>query len=295
MSFIREIQKAKPPFVVKGNFIDPYLEVVVSRVLRNRFQVVEVDKENVLQASEYTGGFFDAEPVCYLVRDYAVKLQQHALRDIATGSAVFLISWNRQGPLYEGCGLQEFYAPRLADNRTGMSIVNDWLEFIGLPQRIPLETWKLLCRPDYGVLGNIVKTVLAYDELGEEAFAAVERCGSPESVSSAEVVHALVTGSINDAFKAVEKAWAQGLRVDKMLEYFTIRMDTYYTHLAAGIPHEEALDEAGITGVMRKNIQVLAAAFPESMVDTVWRTFSQYPEEGKSRDVLIVLSLFGKI
>jgi len=47
MSFIKEIRKAKPPFIIKGNFIDPYLEVIVSRILRSRFRIMEVDKENV--------------------------------------------------------------------------------------------------------------------------------------------------------------------------------------------------------------------------------------------------------
>lgn len=296
MSFIKEIRKAKPPFIIKGNFIDPYLEVIVSRILRSRFRIMEVDKENVGQAAAYSGGFFDAEPVCYLVRDYTVKLQPQQLRDLASSSStVFLISWTRQQPLYEGCGLPEFYAPRLSDNRTGAAIVNDWLEFLGFEQRLELETWKLLCRPDYGVLSTIIKTVLAYDTVTEDIFSDVERCGSPENVSTAEIVHAIVTGSLTDAFKAVEKAWALGLRVDCILEYFTMRMDAYYTGVAAGIPHEEALDAAGITGVMRKHIQGLAAAFPESVIDTVWRTFSMYPDEGKSRDVLLVLSLFGKV
>jgi len=292
MGFIKELQLQPTPFVVKGNFSDPYLTGIVNRILSDRFNLIEIDRENMNRYLDFEGGYLfeTAKPDCYIIDDNGLKISLNDLRLFMEKSSVFITAWNKKLPL----DVPEINIPRLSMGSQTLGIVREWSEYLGYDIKLNHADWKIMYRSSYDVMMDIEKTLLAYESLDPSQFLSVT-AASGSRIQLTDLYKALLTGDAKEAFIALDMAWNTNINLEKSLEWFNVKIDNFLTIYHKGETLESSIEKAQLTGLLKRLVEQVYNKIDPNIVDKIWKALhenSRYPE--KAKDILIVLDILGK-
>lgn len=291
MAFIDKLLNDKAPFVIKGNFSDEYQTAVVLRVLSERYDLIEVTEENlnIYGKFEMTSLFEEERETCYIIKDHT-KINKEFLKSFGSRNTAFLVHFSKNFPL----DLPEIPIPRLSGTKQSVSVIKEWVAFLGYAVEVE-DTWQEIKRPSYDILMDIEKTLLAYDRLEPDLFNRITEAGGT-SIQLSDLLKGILTGNMEEAFVALEKAWNSDINIERSIEWFNQRLDNFFEHYyRMGQSMEESFSNAKISGIMKKLITDLSSSISAGTVDRIWEALSTSNQiEGKAKDIIILLKIFNK-
>ena len=293
MGFIKDIQKVDPPFVVRGNFNDPYLWGITERILNHKYNITEIDKDNSHMYSEFDDGllFSPSKPECNLVNNLELQLSFKSLKSFATRNSIIVMDWKQNLPL----DIPEIYIQKMSLNSTTLASLKEWSSYLGFNSDISLDTWKEIFNSSYEVFLDIEKTLLAYGKLTPENYFSIHR-QNQNSIHIVELVKALVTGNIKNSCLALEKAWESKLDVTKIIEWFMIKLDLYLNLIKKGVDPKEASRDLGISGKLGSFLFKHHKEIDASIITRTWKILGEIEtHSGKAKDLMLILGLFNKL
>lgn len=289
----KEIKNTKPPFVIRGNFSDPYLLPIVCDYLRQFYTLNIINKENLHQFRDYEGSllFEPDKPRLLIYNSMELGCSSENVLPLTSRACVFFENFN----VNMKTGLPEILFPRLANTKKAWNVIREYIKYcLRSDAEITYETWQNIYRSSYSILKDIEKTVYAYNSVEPALFHSVTMT-SPTSIQIVELLKNVFEGTYEASLKNLEYAWDTGISLEYALSWFAFKVQAFESEYAAGVSFDDAMNNAEITGNMRKLIKELSKSSLTDMVSSIWNALSKCSKySGKPKDVLILMSLFNR-
>jgi hypothetical protein len=290
----KEIKDSTPPFVIRGNFTDPYLLYMVRNYLMKLFTLEEVKRENLTELRDYETNylFSPSKPRAFLVNALAFPGEVSDIKKLTKKSVVVLENFNMDLKL----GLPVIVIPRLKATKKTAAMVSDYCKyFLEIPIEVDPEVWKEIYSPSFSVFKDIQKVVLAEGAVTVQGFNAVTLT-SPTSIQIVALLKNIFEGSLSDSVLSLEAAWDCGVSLESSLAWFVNRLEVFLEAYARGLTTDEALIEAEMTGNLKALLQYVSKQSAGSLASRIWSSLSgccYY--RGRSKDLMLLLSLFNLV
>lgn len=288
----KELIKQQPPLVIKGNFSDPYLMSIVVSYLRSMYSLVEVNPANFHDLSMFTTVPLYTPKKPQVLFYNSLQFPDLDVKRLTDLNVIILVNFNRTLNL----GLPEILIGRLSGTKKALGFVREYIKYyLKSDAEISHETWVEIARPNFSVLRDIEKTILAYGSITTETFNSTT-VTSPASIQIVELLSQVYKNSFDGSLRALEAAWDSGVSLENALYWFGTRLENYLAAYRKGLSVEDALIEAEISGNLRKLFNLISMQPLNDVVSSIWRSLSLTDRfDGKAKDIMLLLYLFNRV
>ena len=290
----KEIRTTKVPFVIRGNFTDPYLLYLIRNYLTKMFTLEEIQKDNLTQLRDYDINYLfeTKKPRVLLLNALVFPGQKEDIKKFAEKDVVILENFNMNLQL----GIPVIEIPRIKPTKKMTKVIMDYCDyFLEIPTTLEIEVWKEIFRPSFSIFKDIEKVLLADGEITVAGFNAVTLT-SPASIQVISLLKNIFENSLRDSVLSLESAWDCSISLENSLSWFVNRLEIYLEAYARGLTVDEALIEAEITGNLKGLLKYVSKQSAGDLAKKIWSSLaacSYY--RGKAKDLILLLYLFNLI